>query len=145
MIRSERANPTCSSDKPSRTSGFEHRRQLVAHVRIRARRRPFDRSNASRYHTAVIKSFRDAETEQVWEERVSLRLPRAIQSRALMKLQQLNAAGDLRDLRIPAGNQLEKLTGDRAGQWSIRINEQWRICFDWTAGHAEHVEICDYH
>jgi proteic killer suppression protein len=93
----------------------------------------------------VIKSFRDAETEQVWEERVSLRLPRAIQSRALMKLQQLNAAGDLRDLRIPAGNQLEKLTGDRAGQWSIRINEQWRICFDWTAGHAEHVEICDYH
>jgi toxin HigB-1 len=63
----------------------------------------------------------------------------------LMKLQQLNAAGDLRDLRVPAGNQLEELTGDRAGQWSIRVNEQWRICFDWTAGHAENVEICDYH
>jgi len=90
----------------------------------------------------VIRSFRDAETEEVWQERVSLRLPRMIQSRALMKLQQLNAAGDLRDLRIPVGNQLEKLTGDRSGQWSIRINEQWRICFEWRAGH---VEICDYH
>jgi proteic killer suppression protein len=62
-----------------------------------------------------------------------------------MKLQQLNAAGDLRDLRIPVSNHLEKLSGDRDGQWSIRINGQWRICFEWTAGHADNVEICDYH
>jgi proteic killer suppression protein len=107
--------------------------------------RRFDHSNAPRYHSSVIKSFREAETEEIWQERVSLRLPRTIQSRALMKLQQLNAAGDLRDLRIPVGNQLEKLAGDRSGQWSIRINEQWRICFEWTAGHAKNVEICDYH
>ena len=62
-----------------------------------------------------------------------------------MKLQQLHAAGDLRDLRIPVSNHLEKLSGDRLGQWSIRINEQWRVCFVWAAGHADDVEICDYH
>ena len=62
-----------------------------------------------------------------------------------MKLQQLNAAGDLGDLRVPVGNQLEKLSGRRAGQWSIRINEQWRICFEWRTGHASNVEVCDYH
>lgn len=93
----------------------------------------------------MIKSFRDAETEKVWEERLSRKLPRSIQSRALLKLQQLNAAGDLRDLRVPVSNLLEKLSGDRAGQWSIRINEQWRICFEWNAGYADNVEICDYH
>ena len=105
----------------------------------------FAHSNASRYHSRVIRSFRDAESEQIWQERVSLRLPRMIQSRALMKLQQLNAAGDLRDLRIPVGNRLEKLSGRRSGQRTVRINEQWRICFEWRAGHAENVEICDYH
>lgn len=93
----------------------------------------------------MIRSFRDDETEKVWEERLSLKLPRDIQSRALLKLQQLNAAGDLRDLRIPAGNQLEKLTGDRDGQWSVRVNDHWRVCFEWNAGHADNVEICDYH
>ena len=93
----------------------------------------------------MIRSFRDGETEKVWEERLSRKLPRSIQSRALMKLQQLNAAGDLRDLRIPVSNHLEKLSGNRVGQWSIRVNDQWRICFEWNAGHAENVEICDYH
>jgi proteic killer suppression protein len=93
----------------------------------------------------MIRSFRDGDTEKVWQERLSRKLPRGIQSRALMKLQQLNAAGDLRDLRIPVSNRLEKLTGDRAGQWSIRINDQWRVCFEWNAGHADNVEICDYH
>ena len=62
-----------------------------------------------------------------------------------MKLLQLNAACDLRDLRIPVSNHLEKLSADRAGQWSIRINDQWRICFEWNAGHADNVEVCDYH
>lgn len=93
----------------------------------------------------MIRSFRDGETEKIWNERLSRKLPRTIQGRALMKLQQLNAAGDLRDLRIPVSNHLEKLSGDRAGQWSIRINSQWRICFEWNAGHADNVEICDYH
>lgn len=93
----------------------------------------------------MIRSFRDGETEKVWEERLSRKLPRSIQGRALMKLQQLNAAGDLRDLRIPVSNHLEKLSGNRAGQWSIRVNDQWRICFEWNAGHADNVEICDYH
>ncbi len=93
----------------------------------------------------MIRSFRDTETEKVWNERLSRKLPRTIQSRALMKLQQVNAAGDLRDLRIPVSNHLEKLSGDREGQWSIRINGQWRVCFEWNAGHADNVEICDYH
>jgi toxin HigB-1 len=93
----------------------------------------------------MIRSFRDRETEKVWEGQLSRKLPRSIQNRALMKLQQLNAAGDLRDLRIPVSNYLEKLSVDRSGQWSIRINDQWRICFEWSAGHADNVEICDYH
>jgi proteic killer suppression protein len=62
-----------------------------------------------------------------------------------MKLQQVNAAGSLDDLRIPTGNRLERLAGDRAGQWRIRINDQWRICFEWLDANAHDVEICDYH
>lgn len=93
----------------------------------------------------MIRGFRDVDTEGVWEERASLKLPRAVQSRMLLKLQQINAAAALRDLRIPAGNRLEKLSGDRDGQWSIRVNDQWRICFEWDAGDAHNVEVCDYH
>lgn len=93
----------------------------------------------------MIKSFGDKETELVYSEQVSRRLPRQIQQRALMKLQQLDAAGDLRDLRIPPSNQLEALKGDRLGQWSIRINQQWRICFRWEGRDAYEVEIVDYH
>ena len=93
----------------------------------------------------MIRSFRDRETGSVWSGMLSRKLPQDIQSRALMKLQQLNAAGNLDDLRIPPGNRLERLAGDRAGQWSVRINEQWRLCFEWRDGHAYDVEICDYH
>jgi toxin HigB-1 len=93
----------------------------------------------------VIKSFRDREAERVWSREYSKRLPRDIQERALMKLQQLNAAGDLKDLSIPSSNQLESLKSDRKGQYSIRINKQWRICFRWRDGHAFDVEIVDYH
>jgi toxin HigB-1 len=93
----------------------------------------------------VIKSFRDKETERVWRREYSKRLPRDIQERALMKLQQLNAAGDLKDLSIPSSNQLEALKGDRRGGYSMRINKQWRICFRWRDGHASDVEITDYH
>jgi len=93
----------------------------------------------------VIKSFRGNETERVWSREFSKRIPHDVQERALMKLQQLNAAGDLKDLAIPRSNQLETLKGDRKGEHSIRINEQWRICFKWRDGHAFDVEIVDYH
>ena len=93
----------------------------------------------------MIRSFKDGETERVWEQQVSRKLPRNIQSRALMKLQQLNAAADLRDLRIPVSNFLEKLKGARKHQWSIRINDQWRVCFVWREAAAHDVEIVDYH
>ena len=93
----------------------------------------------------MIKSFRDKDTERVWRREYSKRLPRDIQERALMKLQQVNAAGDLKDLSIPASNRLELLKGNRKGEYSIRINKQWRICFKWQSGHASEVEITDYH
>ena len=93
----------------------------------------------------MIKSFKSKEAEKVWNREYSRKLPREIQERALMKLQQLHAAGALKDLLIPASNQLELLKGDRKGQHSIRINDQWRICFVWRSGHAEQVEIVDYH
>lgn len=93
----------------------------------------------------MIRSFRDKETAKVWNREYSKKLPNDIQERALMKLQQLHAAGDLRDLLIPASNQLEALKGDRKGEHSIRINRQWRICFTWKDGHAFEVEIADYH
>lgn len=81
----------------------------------------------------------------MWRREYSKRLPRDIQERSLMKLQQLNAAGDLKDLAIPKSNQLETLKGNRKGEYSIRVNKQWRICFRWQDGHASEVEITDYH
>jgi proteic killer suppression protein len=93
----------------------------------------------------MIVSFRDGETEQVWLGRRSRRLPSDIQSVALRKLRLLNAARRIQDLALLPGNRLESLKGNRAGQWSIRINDQWRICFRWTQVGAEAVEIVDYH
>ena len=93
----------------------------------------------------MIKSFADKETAKVFRQEYSRKLPTDIQERALMKLQQLHAAEDLRDLAIPVSNQLEALKGDRKGQHSIRVNKQWRICFKWKGGHAADVEIADYH
>ena len=93
----------------------------------------------------MIKSFKDKDTEKIWKREYSNKLPGDIQERALLKLQQLHAAEDLKDLLIPASNQLEALTGDRKGQYSIRVSKQWRICFEWNAGHASDVEITDYH
>ena len=94
---------------------------------------------------AMIVSFHDSETEKVWAGLRSRRLPPDIQTVALRKLRLVNAAKRLSDLRVPPANRLEPLKGDRAGQWSIRINDQWRICFRWTGGGPEHVEIVDYH
>ena len=93
----------------------------------------------------MIESFRDKETAEVWNRESSKKLPDDIQERALMKLQQLHAAGDLKDLSIPASNPLEALKGGRKGEYSIRINKQWRLCFKWKDGHAFEVEIADYH
>lgn len=93
----------------------------------------------------MIVSFHDAATEQVWLGTFTRKLPNQIQAVARRKLRMLNSARRLDDLRIPPNNRLEALSGDRAGQWSIRINDQWRVCFRWNEGNAEDVEICDYH
>ncbi|WP_421871741.1 type II toxin-antitoxin system RelE/ParE family toxin [Pararhizobium sp.] len=93
----------------------------------------------------MIKSFADRETESIWDGRRSRKLPGEIQVIALRKLRLINAASNLNDLRIPPGNRLEMLKGSRAGQYSIRINDQWRICFRWQEGEARDVQIADYH
>lgn len=93
----------------------------------------------------MIVSFGDGETEKVWNGERSRRLPPDIQAPALRKLRLVNAALRIDDLRVPPGNRLERLKADRAGLWSIRINDQWRIVFRWTEGGAEDVAIADYH
>jgi proteic killer suppression protein len=93
----------------------------------------------------VIKNFADQETEKIFRGQHSRRLPSDLQRIALRKLVQVNAAASLEFLRVPPGNRLEKLSGKRAGQHSIRINDQWRICFRWRGGDAHDVEIVDYH
>jgi len=93
----------------------------------------------------MIRSFRDAETERFYATGRSRRLPAEIRFRAAMRLTQLNAATKLSDLRSPPSNRLEALTGDRKGEWSIHINEQWRICFRFSKGDAFDVVIVDYH
>jgi proteic killer suppression protein len=93
----------------------------------------------------MIRTFRDKETEQVVNRLTPRRLPVNLHQAMWRKLAILNAAERLDDLRIPPGNRLEKLSGKRAGQYSIRINDQWRICFEWQAGNAYEVEITDYH
>lgn len=95
----------------------------------------------------MIASFRDPEAATIWEGRRSRRLPPDIQAVALRKLRLINNARRLDDLRVPPGNRLEALGGDRRGQHSIRINDQWRICFEWPTGTPGpvNVEIVDYH
>lgn len=93
----------------------------------------------------MIRSFASRETERLFQRRFSRKLPHDIQRRARVKLEILDAAERLDDLRIPPSNNLEKLSGDREGQHSIRINDQWRICFEWRDGDAYRVEIVDYH
>jgi toxin HigB-1 len=93
----------------------------------------------------VIRSIKDKKTARVWNREHSPRLPEDIQERALMKLQQIHAAGNLQDLSIPVSNHLEPLRGEREGVYSIRVNRQWRIRFLWKGGHAFDVEIVDYH
>ena len=93
----------------------------------------------------MIRSYRDSDTQAIAERRRVRRFPEHIQRRAQSKLMMLHNATDLNDLRIPPGNRLEALAGDRDGQHSIRVNDQWRICFVWNDGDAYQVEIVDYH
>jgi proteic killer suppression protein len=93
----------------------------------------------------MIKDFKDKQTELIWKGTVSKRLPQTIQSVARRKLRMLNNAATLNDLRVPPANRLERLRGSRTGQYSIRINEQWRICFSWKDRDVYQVEIVDYH
>lgn len=93
----------------------------------------------------MIKSFKDPETERIYRRARSKTLPDDVQRAALRKLRMINNAAFLQDLRSPPGNRLEKLKGDRRGQYSVRINNQWRICFEWIDNDAYNVEITDYH
>ena len=93
----------------------------------------------------MIKSFRDKDTERIWNREPSKRLSAELQRATLRKLVAVDGAEALQDLRIPPGNRLEKLSGSRHGQMSIRINDQWRICFIWKGSNAHEVEIVDYH
>jgi proteic killer suppression protein len=93
----------------------------------------------------VILTFRDGRTEQVWHREHVSSFSLALQRSALRKLLMIDAAETIGDLRSPPGNHLEKLVGDREGEWSIRINEQWRVCFNWTDAGATNVEVVDYH
>jgi proteic killer suppression protein len=93
----------------------------------------------------VTKSFRDRATRRLWRERRTRSLPADVAQRAYDKLAQLDLAETLEDLRVPPGNRLEKLSGDREGQHSIRINRQYRVCFLWEDGDAYEVEVTDYH
>lgn len=93
----------------------------------------------------MIRSFSDRATERLWSRERTKNVDPRIERVALRKLAMLDAADVLDDLRVPPGNRLEALRGDRAGQHSIRVNQQWRICFTWTAAGPEHVEIVDYH
>lgn len=93
----------------------------------------------------MIFSFRDRPTQRLFHRKPTRKLPASLQRQALRKLAMLDAAESLDDLRVPPGNRLEKLSGKRQGQYSIRIDRQWRICFEWADGNAYNVEIVDYH
>jgi toxin HigB-1 len=113
---------------------------------IKSRRtKPLDISKQIVYHSPMIQTFASPETEHFFATGKSRRLPPEIHKRAAMRLTQLDGATCLEDLRFPPSNRLEALAHDRAGQWSIRINDQWRVCFRFKNGDAYDVEIVDYH
>ena len=93
----------------------------------------------------MIKTFSNDETRKIYQRERSRKLPSDIQQVALRKLRMINNAVTINDLRVPPANRLEKLSGKRTGQWSVRINDQWRICFQWEGSDAFDVEIADYH
>ena len=93
----------------------------------------------------MIRSFADKQTAAVFDGHRVRALPAQVQDVARRKLKAIDAAKEIEDLRVPPGNRLEELSGDRSGQWSIRVNDQWRLCFRWTDGDAHDVAIVDYH
>ena len=93
----------------------------------------------------MIKTFKSDETQKIYQRQRSRKLPSDIQQIALRKLRMINNSASINDLRVPPANHLEKLSGNRTGQWSIRINDQWRVCFRWEGSDAYDVEIADYH
>ena len=93
----------------------------------------------------MIRSFGSKDAERIWHEQHAKRVDRAVQRVTLRKLELIHAAKDVDDLRVPPGNRLERLVGDRRGQHSIRVDAQWRLCFVWRDGGAEDVELVDYH
>ncbi|GBU25560.1 hypothetical protein R83H12_02210 [Fibrobacteria bacterium R8-3-H12] len=93
----------------------------------------------------MIKSFKDKETKIIFSGEFSKKIPQNIQQRALNRLEMLNNAVNINDLKIPRSNHLEALSGDRQGQFSIRVNDQYRVCFEWVGNCAENVELVDYH
>lgn len=97
------------------------------------------------YQFMAIRNFKNNETKKIFKGRFSRRLPQQIQQRARESLMQLHAAESLNDLKVPPSNMLETLKDDRKGQHSIRVNQQWRVCFIWEDGNALDVEIVDYH
>ena len=105
----------------------------------------FDMYTSYRYNVVMIKTFADKETEKIYNQQFSKKLPQSIQRIALRKLMMLDNAERLEDLRVPPANHLELLHGNRAGQYSIRINQQYRICFIFENGVSRNVEIVDYH
>lgn len=102
-------------------------------------------NNAARYYSPVIRSFRDRNTARLFLREPVPRWAASLHRVALRKLRILDAATSLEELLSPPGNHLEKLRGDRAGQWSIRVNDQWRLCFEWRDGAVHEVELVDYH
>jgi proteic killer suppression protein len=104
-----------------------------------------DNSNVLYYYSIVIDSFKDKETEKIWNGEYSKRFPVEIQRIARRKLVHIHSAINLNDLRVPPGNRLHPLENTRKGQYSIRINERWRICFRWAGRNAHDVEVVDYH
>lgn len=123
-------------------SGPAQRRGSADPARIR---RTLDTRNESRYYWQVIRSFKDKRAEAIFRGEFVKGVDGKIQQRAREKLKYLDAAATLGDLAVPPGNQLEALKGDRKGQHSIRINQQWRVCFVWKDGEALDAEIVDYH
>ncbi|MDI6713333.1 MAG: type II toxin-antitoxin system RelE/ParE family toxin [Anaerosomatales bacterium] len=99
----------------------------------------------TRYTLCMIKSFADKQTQQLYVTGKARRIPPDVAKRAARKLEQINAAACVDDLRVPPGNRLHALEGDRQGQYSISVNDQWRICFRFEDGDAYDVEFCDYH
>ena len=93
----------------------------------------------------MIRSFRDKESERIFLRERAKKFSQVVQRAALRKLLLLDAADSPEDLRVPPGNRLEKLSGDRKGQYSIRVNDQWRVCFQWRDGDAFEIEVVDYH